>query len=1051
MTDIGLQRIKPSEDAKRHCGLHRLQDLFAPQFIWQAFQRKFLIGVAVVLKIIHQAFLAPSRPDSYSQIHRASLDFKLRPLVVTLENLFRYLSTLVSRGSTHNTHQVRIRWALASERLTSLRHARIALRLAAILLVAFGAAQSASAQNCLRIQIVDPSGAAVPNATVAIGNSSQPTDDSGIANFCQLGEGPHEVSVSAPNLQNASRITSQSAGLMTISLQLEIVAEDVKVVGSRIEGREPLESPVPVELVLGERLRNSGHVETGRALQMLSPSFNFQSSAITDGTDSVRPATLRGLGPDQVLVLVNGKRRHNSALLHVLDTVGRGTAGTDMNAIPLSAIERIEVLRDGASAQYGSDAIAGVINLVLKEAPGFTMDTSWGQTYRGDGDVFTHSMNGGWVNEDGAFLNVTYEFRDREHTNRAGAWGWPFYNPAECGADEQPSSTGFCLDPRESTVNRHVIRLGDADSRHHSAYFNASAPLGERINFYSFGGFSTRDNSSPGFYRVPFIFNPRIVYEIHPEGFLPFINTDVQDVSFAAGIDWETISGWSFDLSVNHGRNTFDFLISNSNNASYGVDSPTEADAGGLKFDQTTFNFDVARMFEGTEMTTNLALGAEFRRDGYGIRAGAPVSYLHCLDDPSSNKSNCRAGAPPGIQVFPGYRPTDEVDASRTNTAAYVDIEWVFGGKFTLGTAGRFERYSDFGSTINGKISARYEVTPSFSLRGGVNTGFRAPSLHQLHYSKIDTLSVESPEGDSVLAEVGTFPNNSSIVQALDVPPLKQETSVNFSGGAVAKFGQTAALTVDAFRVNVDDRIVMSANFTADAVESTAPSVALVMRETRIQGAQFFANAARTATSGVEFTFNSVHSIRGGAVLDWGVSGAYFDTVLEGELNFPSSLAPIASVLFEPADRAIIEDFQPSTRLQGTAEYRRGRVRFGGGLRYFGSYTLWDQLGLVARSQNQTFTPKTVTDVHFAVRLFEGAELMVGANNLFDVYPDRNEFNDLFGSFLSDLSGAPFSNFTDRNGAVIPGTESHGIFPYARTAPFGINGGYYYTRLSFRF
>ena len=784
---------------------------------------------------------------------------------------------------------------------------------------------------------------------------------------------------------------------------------------------------------------------------MLAPSFNFQSSAITDGTDSVRPATLRGLGPDQVLVLVNGKRRHNSALLHVLDTVGRGTAGTDMNAIPLSAIERIEVLRDGASAQYGSDAIAGVINLVLKQAPGFTMDTSWGQTYRGDGDVFTHSMNGGWANADGAFLNMTYEFRDREHTNRSGAWGWPFYLPAECGAGEQPSSTGFCLDPRENTVNRHVIRLGDAESRHHSGYFNTSVPLSERFNFYSFGGISTRDNSSPGFYRVPFIFNPRIVYEIHPEGFLPFINTDVQDVSLAAGIEWETISGWSFDVSVNHGRNTFDFLISNSNNASYGVDSPTEADAGGLKFNQTTFNFDVSRLFENSGVSTNLALGAEFRRDGYGIRAGAPVSYLHCLDDPSSNRANCRADAPPGIQVFPGYRPSDEVGASRTNTAAYVDVEWLFGGKFTLGTAGRFERYSDFGSTINGKLSARYEFTESFALRGGVNTGFRAPSLHQLYYSKIDTLSVESPEGDSVLAEVGTFPNNSSIVRALDVPPLKQETSVNFSGGAVARFGRTAALTVDAFRVAVDDRIVMSANFTADAVAPAAPSVAAVMRDTRIQGAQFFANAARTVTSGTEFTLNSLHSFRGGAVLDWSVSGAYFDTVLEGDLNFPPSLAPISGVLFEAADRAIIEDFQPSTRLQGMIEYRRGPVRFGGGLRYFGSFTLWDQLGLISRSQNQTFTPKTVTDVHLAVRLLGNAELMVGANNLFNVYPDRNEFNDLFGTFLSDLAEAPFSNITDRSGNVIPGTESHGIFPYARTAPFGISGGYYYTRLSFRF
>ena len=316
-------------------------------------------------------------------------------------------------------------------------------------------------------------------------------------------------------------------------------------------------------------------------------------------------------------------------------------------------------------------------------------------------------------------------------------------------------------------------------------------------------------------------------------------------------------------------------------------------------------------------------------------------------------------------------------------------------------------------------VSARYDFSPSFALRGGVNTGFRAPSLHQLHYSKIDTLSVESPDGSSVLAEVGTFPNNSPIVQALDVPPLKQETSVNFSGGAVVKLGQTASLTVDAFRVTVDDRIVMSANFTADAVESTAPTVAAVMRDTRIQGAQFFANAARTATSGMEFTLNSVHAFRNGGVLDWGVSGAYFDTVLEGDLEFPASLAPIAGVLFEPADRAIIEDFQPSARMQGTVEYRMGPVRFGGGLRYFGSYTLWDQLGLIGRSQNQTFTPKTITDAHFAVRLHKNAELMVGANNLFNVYPDLNEFNDLFGTFLSEIAGAPFSNITDRNGLAL--------------------------------
>ena len=275
--------------------------------------------------------------------------------------------------------------------------------------------------------------------------------------------------------------------------------------------------------------------------------------------------------------------------------------------------------------------------------------------------------------------------------------------------------------------------------------------------------------------------------------------------------------------------------------------------------------------------------------------------------------------------------------------------------------------------------------------------------------------------------------------------------SVQKSGPAVAKIGPAAALTVDAFRVQVDDRIVLSANFSAADVEDTAPTVAQVMRDTRISGAQFFANAAETVTSGVEFTFNSAHAFRNGGVFNWGVSGSYFDTVLDADLRFPGSLTRIKDVLFTLADRAIIEDFQPNTRLQGTAEYRIGRVRFGGGLRYFGSYTLWDSLGLISRNQHQTFGGEWLTDVHFAVRLIKNTELMVGAHNLFNVYPDMNEFNDLFGTFLSDLAGSPFSNITDRNGSVIPGTESHGIFPYARTSPFGINGGYYYARFSVRF
>ena len=296
------------------------------------------------------------------------------------------------------------------------------LLLAASFLGVLLAAPSAIGQT-LSIQVIDPFSDAVVNASVAIGDQEVPTDDSGVAAFSGLGAGPHSVVVTAPDFAAASQDVAESEGSITITLQLQAISEVIDVeanVGTRSRGVQPLESAVPVELVLGERLRSTGQIETGRALQMQAPSFNFSSSTISDGTDALRPATLRGLGPDQTLVLVNGKRRHNSALLHVNTSVGRGTAGTDMNAIPIAAIERIEVLRDGAAAQYGSDAIAGVINLVLKDSPGFSMDTAWGQTYAGDGDTLMHSMHGGWASENGGFLNLTFESRDRDRTNRAG-------------------------------------------------------------------------------------------------------------------------------------------------------------------------------------------------------------------------------------------------------------------------------------------------------------------------------------------------------------------------------------------------------------------------------------------------------------------------------------------------------------------------------------------------------------------------------------------------------------------------------------------------------
>ena len=913
----------------------------------------------------------------------------------------------------------------------------------------------------LNVKVIDPFSDAVVNAIVAVGDTEVPTDDSGVAVFPGLGDGPHSLVVIAPDFATAIQEVAESDGSVTIKLQLQAVSEVIDVqanVGTRSDGVQPLESTVPVELVLGERLRSTGQLETGRALQMQAPSFNFSSSTISDGTDALRPATLRGLGPDQTLVLVNGKRRHNSALLHVNTSVGRGTAGTDMNAIPIAAIERIEVLRDGAAAQYGSDAIAGVINVVLKDSPGFTMDTAWGQTYAGDGDALMHSMHGGWASDNGGFLNLTFESRDRDRTNRAGWSARTQYPLVDCpldapyaigvgGGNPGAGTPGRCFDPREYSFYRKNFRIGDADSEQYSVYYNAGIPIGKRAAFYSFGGWTHRDSQSTGFYRRANASNT--VLDFYPDGFLPEINTEVADVSLVGGIDFISGSGWNLDLSMSHGRNSFDFLITNSNNATYGIASPRQADSGGPRFDQTALNLDVSQEFEGDGRTTNLAFGTEFRRDRYGIRAGEPFSYLNCKDDPNVEDKAACVAAPAGIQVFPGFQRN--VDESRTNVGVYGDVEFAFESGFKVGMAGRLERYSDFGGSLTGKLSVRYDFNPVFALRGSVNTGFRAPSLHQLHFTNVSTQFVTNAAGETVAQERGTYPNSSSVAKALGIPDLKQERSVNFSGGAVARISPTASLTVDAFRVSVQDRIVISGSFTASKLAGIPEAIA-GLNAVNATAAQFFTNAAETVTSGLEFAFNSVHAWRNGSLLDFGVSGMLVNTELVGGVNAPMLLAGLEDTIFGGQDRSILTEWQPNTRVQGMLDYRLGPFKIGGAVRYFGSYWVQEGGSLGERpcgasgfsespigGSRQQFCGKVVTDIHVGFKVFKHTELTVGAQNLLNTVPDQNHVGQTRNGRIEDSSGR----------VII---ESPGIFLFSRrAAPFGFNGGFYYARLSLRF
>ena len=900
--------------------------------------------------------------------------------------------------------------------------------------------------DALKVVVQDQDGSAIPSAKVLIGSEEQTTDDNGAAMFSDVA-GVQAVQITA--LGFADRRVNITAGQeeLTVMLAPLQTIESVVVVGTRSIGRRALQAPVPIEVVERKQLSLTGQSETGRVLQMLVPSFNFSSSSISDGTDALRPATLRGLGPDQTLVLVNGKRRHKSALLHINTSVGRGTAGTDFNAIPSFAIKRIEVLRDGAAAQYGSDAIAGVINIVLKD----DVDTGdaniyWGQTYEGDGDTWIGNANYGMKVGDSGFLNLTAEWRDRYRTNRAGLSGTRQYDwieedqgrPADHMLEiENEAGTvtekPVWFDSREYTFDRKNFRVGDADSTQKVGFYNFGLPIVGGMELYSFGGYSTRQNNSAGFYRRANQAE-RTVTDIYPDGFLPEINTDIEDVSLAFGAAWtHEATDLNVDVSVNHGLNTFDFFISNSMNASYGAASPTSADAGGFELSQTAFNLDVTYPLEYQSSLINLAGGVEFRREGYGIHAGEPVSWI--------NAGLGTEGAASGIQVFPGFRPDNEVDESRTNIAGYADFESYLSGEpgsgLLVGAAVRGEQYSDFGTTITGKATARYDLTKQIAVRAAGSTGFRAPSLQQLYFNNISTqfkIDTEDINGNGNTTEIipfelGTFRNDSDAARALGIPELKEETAFNVSGGVVLKPIEKLWISVDGFLIQIDDRIVISGDFSADNVEGLV--------EAGASKAQVFTNVAQTRTQGVDVAAGYLYAFDNESLLNLKVALTYADTEVIGDVEAPEILVGLEDTLFPSQERSMIEEWQPNTRINVNADYIIGDLTIGGALRYFGEYTV--QEGSGADPARQTYGGKWVTDVQSNYQLNEGLSLTIGANNLFDQLPDENEIGQSRGGELKDSTGH-----------VI--VDSPGVFTYSRrSAPFGFNGGLYYTKLTYSF
>jgi len=803
------------------------------------------------------------------------------------------------------------------------------------------------------------------------------------------------------------------------------LVDELITTGTRTEGRTALESLAPIDVVTSEEMHSTGATETGKQLQMAAPSFGFSSTTISDGTDIIRPATLRGMGPDQVLVLINGKRRHQQALVNVQQTVARGSAGTDVNAIPSSAIARIEVLKDGASAQYGSDAIGGVINIILKDqTDGLDLQTSYGQTYDEDGETFFLGLNGGLAIGNDGFANLTVEYRDRSETNRAGA-----VDPAVIGSWFLPGAT----DPAVK------LRIGDADSENIAVWWNAMLPLGKG-ELYTFGGYSNREGDSSGFFRGPG--DGRTIPELYPVGFLPNIITEVEDTSVGVGYRFELIRNWPGDISIVYGKSDFDFSERNTANVSYwfepldGVDpangifaeSPTSADTGNLITDQLTINLDFNREINWGVGTgpLNFAVGAEWRQDGYEIEAGDPVSYQYGrTNDPNVPIGTQAPGetAAAGTQGFPGFQPRNAVDQDRDVIAFYADLESQFTEKFSAGIAWRWEDYDGFGSTTTGKISGRYDFTETIGMRATVSTGFRAPGIQQQYYSLIST----NLNAAGVLTDTITARNGDDVSNAFDIPLLEEEESTSYSLGVVWQPSDMFSLTLDIYRIDVDDRIIFSSNI-QNGGDPANSEIDAVFADLEAQGivvgqAQFFTNAIDTETEGLDLVADWAFDLTNGANLGLKAIASLNDQEVSARKSGSSVLSP--EVLFDDSQVTLIERGQPGERFMLAGTYDQGPWTVDLRGNYFGSVA------------GEGFTPGctakwdggTLVDLTVAYRIRDNIKLSAGATNLLNEKPDK--------WVGQGCDVAPFPQFG---------------FTYGwETLPFGINGGAYFARLDYRF
>jgi iron complex outermembrane receptor protein len=893
------------------------------------------------------------------------------------------------------------------------------------------AVEAATISGTIRSPDLD---APLSGATVTVEgtNITATTDEAG---RFQLSAPPGRITLRADfsgfrSVQKQLTVSADKPADVDLPMSLDqLLTEVVVIVGSRTP-RTNVDSTAPVDVVTAEEISRVGKTETGRVLSTLAPSYVSTPQTVADGTDHVDPASLRGLGPDQVLVLVNGKRRHKSALLNVNGTFGRGTVGTDLNAIPVGSIKRIEILRDGAASQYGSDAMAGVINVVTKDYTDLAdVVTTTGITGSGDGGQIKTSANYGFKIGKKGFLNLTGEFLNKEATSRSGTYtgnvftsaaGPNLYNPT--GADPMRVVDDQLLADQGLTREDFKMKIGESAAQDALGSYNMELPIDDASTFYSFGDLGHRNGSAAGFYRFPNQFSQN-VDTFYPNGFLPEIHSNINDVGVTVGVRRK--GDWTLDASLTHGQNSFQFNVENSVNASLGTLSPTTFDAGTLSAQQTTGDLDLQRKIDTSVVKSlSLVLGTEVRTENYKITAGDEASYEFGL--PGSPPATPPDGSIPaaGAQVFPGFQPSNEVDRNRNNIGVYAGFESEIIKGLNLDVGGRYENYSDFGNSFIGKAAARIPVGKVIAVRGAASTGFRAPSLQQLWFSNISTRFLANPmTGELEANQVLTTNNASPITRAFGIPDLKEERSTNLSGGITLRPFENLSLTADGYFIRVKDRIVLTSTFpTSNAVVRD-----ILMPFQGVTQAQFFANAIDTETRGLDVVADyGIDTGAGTVILS---AAANFTRTLVQDVHLPPSLVnafggndpALQTFFFGRLATSQIEDAVPRQKGNVAARYSfKGlstlvRANYYGRVRYQADATVNDEI----------FSAKTLYDVDLGYQFTKNLHLSVGADNVLNTFPDKQ-------TKASNISA--------------------GRFVYSRNvSQFGQNGGFYYGRLELTF